>query len=127
MKDEKLNQHTDKVACQTCHIPEFSRGDYATKTWWDWSTAGILKDGATPFAETDDWGHETYNSKKGDFRWQRDAVPEYVWFNGTVRYTLPGDPFDPAKVLSVNAFEGGPDDPESRIWAGQGHARQAAL
>ena len=116
MKDEKLNQHTDKVACQTCHIPEFSRGDYATKTWWDWSTAGILKDGATPFAETDDWGHETYNSKKGDFRWQRDAVPEYVWFNGTVRYTLPGDPFDPAKVLSVSAFEGGPDDPDSRIW-----------
>ncbi|MDP6785514.1 MAG: tetrathionate reductase family octaheme c-type cytochrome [Rhodospirillales bacterium] len=116
MKDEKLNQHTDKIACQTCHIPEFSRGDYATKTWWDWSTAGRLTAEGQPFTEEDEAGHEVYNSKKGDFRWRRDAIPEYVWFNGTAHYTLPGQSFDPAKVLSVNAFEGRPDDHESRIW-----------
>jgi ribosomal protein S27AE len=41
----KLNDHTDRVACQTCHIPEFAKGGVATKTFWDWSTAGQLKDG----------------------------------------------------------------------------------
>ena len=34
----KLNQHTDKVACQTCHIPQFARGGVATKMNWDWSS-----------------------------------------------------------------------------------------
>ncbi len=116
MKDEKLNEHTDKIACQTCHIPEYSRGDYPTKTWWDWSTAGTLDVDGKPFVAKDDWGWEVYNSKKGDFRWQRNVVPDYVWFNGTIRYTLLGDTFDPAKVLSVNALDGGPDDPDSRIY-----------
>ena len=41
----KLNQHTDKVACQTCHIPQFARGGVATKMNWDWSTAGKLEPG----------------------------------------------------------------------------------
>ena len=41
----KLNDHTDRVACQTCHIPAYAKGGVATKTWWDWSTAGRLKDG----------------------------------------------------------------------------------
>ena len=31
-KDEKINHHANKVACQTCHIPEFARGGIATKT-----------------------------------------------------------------------------------------------
>ena len=34
-----LNDHTRRIACQTCHIPEFARGQ-ATKMLWDWSTAG---------------------------------------------------------------------------------------
>jgi len=31
----KLNDHTDRIACQTCHIPEFARGGIATKMSWD--------------------------------------------------------------------------------------------
>ena len=23
---ERLNSHTDKIACQTCHVPQFARG-----------------------------------------------------------------------------------------------------
>ena len=37
-----LNQHSDRVACQTCHIPKIARGGVQTKTWWDWSKAGRL-------------------------------------------------------------------------------------
>ena len=39
-KQAQINLHTSKLACQTCHIPEFARGGLATKMWWDWSTAG---------------------------------------------------------------------------------------
>ncbi len=38
-EDERLNEHTDAVACQTCHIPSGAIKD-PTKMFWDWSTAG---------------------------------------------------------------------------------------
>jgi hypothetical protein len=116
MKDEKLNDHTDKVACQTCHIPLFARGDYATKTWWDWSTAGQMDNEGKPFARLNNEGHEVYNSKKGDFEWQRDVVPSYGWFNGVIDYTLPADTIDPEQIVSINQINGSADDPQSRIW-----------
>ncbi len=116
MKDEKLNDHTDKIACQTCHIPLFARGDYATKTWWDWSTAGQMDDDGKPFVRLDHNGLEVYNSKKGDFDWQRDVVPTYRWFNGKVDYTLPADTIDPDQIVSINTINGSADDPDSKIW-----------
>ena len=39
---QKLDDHVDTLACQTCHVPAFARGGVATKMWWDWSTAGRL-------------------------------------------------------------------------------------
>ncbi len=112
----KLNDHTDRVACQTCHIPEYSRGDFASKMWWDWSTAGRLNPDGSPLVELDAGGLEAYSSKKGDFTWEDNVVPEYQWFNGIVRYTLMGDEIDPDRVVAVNRFEGSPDDPDARIW-----------
>ncbi len=112
----KLNDHTDKLACQTCHIPEYSRGDFASKEWWDWSTAGRLNADNTPLLKSDANDHEIYNSKKGDFQWESDVIPEYVWFNGTVDYTLLGDKIDPDKVVPINSFRGNADDPDARIW-----------
>jgi octaheme c-type cytochrome (tetrathionate reductase family) len=116
MKDEKLNDHTDKVACQTCHIPHFARGDYASKMWWDWSTAGKMDAEGKPYSTLNQAGNEIYSSKKGDFIWERDVVPEYRWFNGTVRYTLPSDKIDPAKVVEINSFQGSAEDPNALIW-----------
>jgi len=116
MKNEKLNDHTDRVACQACHIPHFARGDYASKMWWDWSTAGKMDANGKPYSEFDQAGNEIYNSKKGDFVWQRDVVPEYRWFNGSVLYTLPSDKFDPEKVVEINRFLGDANDPKALIW-----------
>lgn len=112
----KLNEHTDKLACQTCHIPEYSRGDYASKEWWNWSTAGQLKEDNTPLSIADANDNEIYNSKKGDFIWKNNVTPEYVWFNGKVTYTLLGDKIDPTQVVPVNSFGGSADDPNARIW-----------
>jgi octaheme c-type cytochrome (tetrathionate reductase family) len=111
----KLNDHVDRVACQSCHIPAFARGGVATKTWWDWSAAGRMRDGE-PFKVTDEAGHEVYNTMKGAFRWEADAVPEYAWFDGQMTYTLVDDTLDPAGVVPINRFGGSADDPGARIW-----------
>lgn len=111
-----LNDHARKLACQTCHVPRLARGGVATKTLWDWSTAGRLDKDGKPFVKKDDKGRVIYDSKKGDFTWAENAVPEYQWFNGTVHYTLLGDKIDPSKVVPINRFEGSPTDGKSLIW-----------
>jgi octaheme c-type cytochrome (tetrathionate reductase family) len=115
LKGAKLNDHTDRVACQTCHIPEFAKGGVATKTWWDWSTAGKLKDGK-PYAEEDEKGRHTYLSIKGDFEWGEDVVPDYAFWNGRVDYTLLGDKIDPTGIVGINRIGGGADVPGSVIF-----------
>ena len=115
-KQAKLNDHTDKIACQTCHIPEFARGGVPTKMSWDWSTAGKLDKDGKPFKLKDSGGHDAYDSKKGDFKYEDNVIPEYIWFNGKVNYTLRETKLDPTKVIRINHFEGSPDDGRSKIW-----------
>jgi hypothetical protein len=114
--NQRLNDHTDKIACQTCHIPLLARGDYASKMWWDWSTAGKMGEDGKPMSVVDEFDHEIYNSKKGDFTWERDVVPEYRWYNGNTLYTLPGEAFDPSGVVEVNKLLGSAADGDSLIW-----------
>jgi len=114
--DAKLNDHTDKLACQTCHIPEFARGPLHTKMSWDWSTAGRLDENGQRIKVKNSAGRVIYDSNKGDFTYDRYAIPDYLWFNGNIEYTLFGDPVDADEVLEINRFLGGPDDSGSRIW-----------
>jgi octaheme c-type cytochrome (tetrathionate reductase family) len=112
-----VNRHNDKLACQTCHIPAMARGGYATKMLWDWSTAGKMDANGKPYHETDDKGNLIYESKKGTFIVAENAIPEYVWFNGTVEYTHLGDVVEKTDdYVPINRFIGGPDDGKSRIW-----------
>lgn len=113
---EKLNSHTDKVACQTCHVPAFARGNKATKMTWDWSTAGRLDEKGHRIQTRGSDGNVTYDSKKGDFTFERYVIPEYLWFNGNVKFTLFGEKVATGDVVKINDFQGGPDDPNSRIW-----------
>jgi octaheme c-type cytochrome (tetrathionate reductase family) len=110
-----LNQHSQKLACQTCHIPEYARGGIPTKMTWDWSKAGELVDGK-PVVRKDDTGHVIYDGQKGEFTVQEDVIPEYVWFNGQVEYTLAGDKIDPTGVVNINKFLGDINDPNAKIW-----------
>jgi len=112
----RLNNHTANIACQTCHIPEFARGGKATKMLWDWSTAGKLDKDGKPFSLKDSGGNESYNSKKGDFVDETNVIPEYIWFNGRIDYTLRETKLDPAHVIKINSFEGSPTDGKSKIW-----------
>jgi len=82
----KLNDHTDTVACQTCHIPAIARGGVATQTRWDWSTAGSFKPDGSKKIVKDSAGNVVYHSMKGDMSWACNIVPEYFWYDGTMHY-----------------------------------------
>ncbi len=112
--DGILNKHTLKVACQTCHIPVYAKVN-STKTEWDWSTAGKLKDGE-PYEINDSLGNHTYLSTKGSFKWGRNLIPEYIWFNGTADHYLKGDIIQDTTVpLVLNQLKGSYNDRESKI------------
>ncbi|HET9700151.1 MAG TPA: tetrathionate reductase family octaheme c-type cytochrome [Burkholderiales bacterium] len=108
-KSKVINQHAKKVACQTCHIPSFSR-TLPTLVWWDWSTAG--KDQPAP---KDEYGEKTYDKQKGSFKWVKDAKPVYMWFNGTTERYLMGEKMDPARVTHLNFPLGSKDDSRSKV------------
>ena len=103
--DERINAHTDHVACQTCHIPEGAVRD-ATKMYWDWSTAG---------QDLPEDPH-VYLKIKGSFVYERNFTPEYEWFNGNADRYLLGDPIDPTRPTVLNMPQGSIDDPSARIW-----------
>lgn len=111
-----LDDHTNMLACQTCHVPEISRGDHATKMWWDWSSAGIKNEDGKPFTIKNEAGDVIYDTKKGDFVWERNAVPEYTWFNGQVTYVTIDDTINPDEVVRINEFHGSIEDPNARIF-----------
>ncbi len=113
-KDDIINNHGNKVACQTCHIPEYAKVN-ATKTHWDWSSAGKLKDGQ-PYEVDDKDGNHTYLSIKGTFHWGKKLKPEYTFFNGTANHYLLGDIVkDTNNPVILNELYGNYQDNNSKI------------
>ena len=116
-KEAVLNRHTAKLACQTCHIPEFARGGIATKMSWDWSTAGQRDANGKHIEKKDAKGRLIYESRKGDSVLAENVKPTYVWFNGQVNYTLLTDKIDATQpVTRINTLGGSPNDGKSMIW-----------
>ena len=112
-KNAALDLHAKKVACQTCHIPYFAK-DRPTMVWWDWSTAG--KDVKPEDVPKDKYGEKTYDKMKGDFQWEKDVVPAYFWYDGSIDRYLAGDKIDPSKAVKLSAAKGSRKDPNARIF-----------
>ena len=108
--DHHLNKHTRHVACQTCHIPIYAKGN-PTKVFWDWSTAG--KDCTIP---KDKYGKPEYAKKKGSFEWKEAAKPAYRWYNGTVKRHILGDRINEEGITNLTEPIGHIKDPASRIY-----------
>ena len=104
-----INRHLSAVACETCHIPDFARVE-PTKVWWDWSKAGEDRP-----ESKDKFGNETYNKMKGEFKWAKNVMPTYKWYNGSAKYYSFGDKIDPSKVVELNSLNGDIKDPKARI------------
>lgn len=117
----KLNDHIDRIACQTCHIPTIARGGVATKTEWDWRTAGKTKNGEgykeKNYTQGNGEHRATYKSIKGSFEYRENLVPYYDWFDGQMIYTTIETKFDPAQgPVEINGFKGSAADDNARIW-----------
>jgi octaheme c-type cytochrome (tetrathionate reductase family) len=115
----KLNHHVERVACETCHIPEFAKGGVATKTSWDWSKVdktGELGKGAEDYVQGDGEHRHGYLKHKGVFKYGENVKPYYAWFNGVIEYTNTDQKIDPTKVVEVNKIRGSVNDSDSRIW-----------
>jgi len=110
--DKLLNTHGARIACQTCHIPEYAKVN-STKMDWKWSDAGKMKNGE-PYESEDSLGNHNYMSIKGSFVWKRNIKPDYVWFNGTANHYLVGDKISSAPV-NVNYLNGSFSDKNSKI------------
>ncbi|MBF0111399.1 MAG: tetrathionate reductase family octaheme c-type cytochrome [Desulfamplus sp.] len=111
----KMNDHTDKVACQSCHIPEYARIN-PTKMGWDWSKAGKRDKDGKPYTVVGDLGKETYLSIKGEMIWEKNVKPKYFWSNGSQTSTTAVDVIDPSTVVKVSHPVGDKNDPNSRIF-----------
>lgn len=106
----RLNSHSESVACQTCHIPFFSKHE-PTKLSWDWSTAGDDR------PETrDEYGKKTFQKKKGSFVWGKMVQPTYAWYNGKADAYMAGDKMDPNQVTKLSYPLGDIDDKQAKIY-----------
>ncbi len=114
--NNKINDHTDKVACVTCHIPTYAKGGVATKMWWDWSTAGKMDADGKHIKHKNKKGEITYMTKKGNFEWGKNLTPEYAWLSGNIRYKQLDEVINPEQEVQLNTFSGSYDDPDARIW-----------
>ena len=107
--DNRLNSHTDRLACQTCHIPYMGDKD-GTKMEWYWSQAG---DGERAKKVNN---KHAYMKIKGKFVWKYGAEPEYYWWNGASSRYMVGDKMDPDGVTKIAYPLGDRQDAKAKIW-----------
>jgi octaheme c-type cytochrome (tetrathionate reductase family) len=118
----EIDEHLDRVACQTCHIPTYAKEEF-TKTYWDWSTAGTLKDGEGDFEDRKVWliekdenGLPIYQSHKGSFEWGAQLTPDYMWYNGDSTWITLDDQLATDGDTPINMPHGDIDDETALIF-----------
>jgi octaheme c-type cytochrome (tetrathionate reductase family) len=105
-----LGRHLAAVACETCHIPVFNKGQ-ATKMSWKWSDVG--KD----LKAEDQFDKETFMKKKGSFTWGMNVTPVYAWYNGKIERYMIGDKIkDPKKPVVMTRPVGNIKDKTAKIY-----------
>jgi hypothetical protein len=71
-------QSHERLACQVCHIPAFSR-KLPTKTEWYWADAG---QDVSPIPMDPVTGKPLYDKMKGTFAWDTNVRPTLLFFDG---------------------------------------------
>ena len=118
--------------CTTCHdddphskrilnwhgksdrLPDVPHPDHrprvSTVVWWDWSTAGTNLENVK-----DVNGKDTFNEEKGSFRWEKNLMPTFLWYNGTSIQYMVGSAMTSDQVTHLNKPQGTRLDPKSKI------------
>lgn len=98
----RLNSHSEKVYCATCHIPTFARSE--------------------PTDMRRDWSETHYSDEKGKYAYQvtlqSDVTPVYNWFNGKSWIQKAGEPVrrNAQGEVTMVLPQGSVDDPEAKIF-----------
>lgn len=98
--DADIDKH-GRLACPTCHIPEFARDD-ATDMFRDWSNVH-------------------FDEERGKYMYDQvleyDVEPEYAWYNGSRYAQIPGRPVQRNTEGEVTMIVpgGNRDDPSAKI------------
>lgn len=106
---ELLNKHYAAVACQTCHIPIYSRTEPSI-VQWDWSKAGEDRQSVK-----NEFGEETYIKTVGELVWAKNIKPGYYWSNSTSNYYELGEKIEKNKIVDLNKPAGKISDLISKI------------
>jgi len=77
-------QNHERLACQACHIPAFSR-KLPTKIEWYWADAG---QDISPIPVDPETGKPLYDKMKGTFVWAVNVRPELLYFDGKWTKTI---------------------------------------
>jgi hypothetical protein len=88
-----------------------------TKIRWDWSTAGQKDSEGKPFKKKGPLGLLTYDGMKGNFEWQKNVKPVYLWFNGSITQVMAYSKINPnQQPVNLTKIEGDSSDPKARIY-----------
>lgn len=105
-----LAKHAASVACETCHIPALSRGQ-ATKVGWYWSDVG------KNIEEGEQFDRDTFQKRKGTFKYAKNFQPAYAWYNGKIERYMVGDKIkDPSKPVVMIKPAGSIKDRKAKIY-----------
>jgi len=104
-----LDNHTARVACQTCHIPVYAKED-ATQMDWDWSTGGLEE-----APEGVDGKEVRWKRTVGTQVWKTNVEPSYAWFNGKAKVHTVGEKIDPTQVTHMASPLGDINDKTAKI------------
>ena len=111
-----LDRHTGRVACQTCHIPEFAK-DISTELVRDWRHSH--------FSESACGGRGGWLPEEVR---ESNVIPTYRWFDGTSEvYNLgqvPGENADGEKAFGIP--HGAVDSTDAKIYPMKEHRSVAA-
>ena len=67
-------------------------------------------------ADKDEYGKVTFHKKKGSFKWGRNVIPEYYWYNGTSERYLLGDKINTSVITHFNYPLGEKADSTAKIY-----------
>jgi hypothetical protein len=102
-KQKVLNHHTERLACETCHIPVFAKSD-TTDMARDWSKPVFNKDAGKYMAAID---------------LQDNVTPVYAWYNGSTKAALPGKAVElmaDGRTVAMMMPQGSRDDAKAKIY-----------
>lgn len=123
-EDSTLNSHTERVACQTCHIPTYGKGvpTEVNRDWEDPHYSAAACNGRGGWLPREDKAS--------------DLIPSYQWFDGTSQVYVLGEDLsnypattldDGSQAITLGVPNGSVNGTGSKIYPMKEHTSKSAV